>query len=290
MEVLLATCRDRPELTPNDRLLQQALQVRGAQARPLPWDMIALNGGPPTLVCLRSTWDYHRRWPEFQGWVQGFGAQAGRLWNPSPTVQWNADKRYLRDLAESGVPLPATQWYEPGERPELDGFLRRFGVSRAVLKPRVSATAYGTHVVAAGATLAGAEWPHLEQVGCLVQAFVPEIVQGEASLIFIDGEFSHAVLKRPSPGEFRVQHDFGGRVEGLTPAPPLRELAERVLHSMSYSWLYARVDLVQTAAGPVLMELELIEPDLFFTHAPAAADRLAEALIGRTTMAASWSW
>jgi glutathione synthase/RimK-type ligase-like ATP-grasp enzyme len=90
------------------------------------------------------------------------------------------------------------------------------------------------------------------------------------------------VLKRPTPGEFRVQHDFGGRVEGLTPAASLRELAERVLQSISFPWLYARVDLVQATKGPVLMEVELIEPDLFFDHATNSADRLAAALIERT--------
>jgi glutathione synthase/RimK-type ligase-like ATP-grasp enzyme len=89
------------------------------------------------------------------------------------------------------------------------------------------------------------------------------------------------VLERPTPGEFRVEHDFGGRVEGLTPAASLRGLAERVLQSISFPWLYARVDVVQTSDGPVLMEVELIEPDLFFDHATNAADRLAAALMER---------
>lgn len=280
-DVLLATCRDRPQLTPNDQLLQQALEARGVRSRPVPWDEIVGDRRPPTIACLRSTWDYHRRWPEFRQWIEGFASRPGQLWNPPSTVLWNADKHYLRELADLGVPLPPTQWCEPGERPDLEAFLRRAGVGRAVLKPRVSATAYGTHVVDRVTRLPESEWTHLEEVGSLVQAFVPEIADGEASLIFIDGEYSHAVLKRPTPGEFRVQHDFGGRVEGLTLAAPLREFAERVLGAISLPWLYARVDLVQATDGPVLMELELIEPDLFFAHAPNAADRLAAALIER---------
>jgi glutathione synthase/RimK-type ligase-like ATP-grasp enzyme len=281
-DVLLATCRDQPQLTSNDQLLQQALEARGAVARPVPWDGIQVDGGPPTLVCLRSTWDYHRRWSEFRQWIQGFASRPGLLWNPPSTVLWNADKDYLRELSELGLPLPPTQWCEPGERPDLEAFLRQAGAGSAVLKPRVSATAYGTHLVVPGIRLDESAWAHLEEVGSLVQAFVSEIAQGEASLIYIDGEFSHAVLKRPTPGEFRVQHDFGGRVEGLTPAASLRGLAERVLRSISFPWLYARVDVAQTSDGPVLMEVELIEPDLFLDHAPNAADRLAAALIERT--------
>jgi hypothetical protein len=280
-DVLLATCRDRPQLTSNDQLLQQALEARGAVARPVPWDGIQVDGDPPTLVCLRSTWDYHRRWSEFRRWIQGFASRPGLLWNPPSTVLWNADKDYLRELSELGLPLPPTQWCEPGERPDLEAFLRSAGAGRAVLKPRVSATAYGTHVVVPGIRLDESEWAHLEKVGSLIQAFVPEIAEGEASLIFIDGEFSHAVFKRPKPGEFRVQHDFGGRVEELAPAASLRDFAEHVLQSIGFLWLYARVDLVQTAAGPVLMELELIEPDLFFAQAPNAAHRLAAALLDR---------
>ena len=110
---------------------------------------------------------------------------------------------------------------------------------------------------------------------------MPEIGAGEGSLIFIDGEFSHAVLKRPAAGEFRVQYDFGGRIESLAPAVSLRAFAERVLAVVPYAWVYARVDVVETGRGPTLMELELIEPDLFLARAPAAADRLADALVHR---------
>jgi glutathione synthase/RimK-type ligase-like ATP-grasp enzyme len=282
-DVVLATSRERPQLTANDQLLQQALVARGVQAAAVPWDQLAGAFSQPSIVCLRSTWDYHRRWPEFRQWIQSLSSRPHLLWNPPSTVLWNADKHYLRELAGSGVPLPPTRWCGPGERPKLEEFLRRTGADRAVLKPRVSATAYGTHVVERGTRLPETDWVHLDEVGSLIQAFVPEIIEGEASLVFIDGEYSHAVLKRPMPGEFRVQHDFGGRVEKLTPAAPLRELAERVLQSISMLWLYARVDLVQTTEGPVLMELELIEPDLFFAHAPSAADRLAAALIERMT-------
>jgi glutathione synthase/RimK-type ligase-like ATP-grasp enzyme len=282
MDFLLATCRHLPLLTPDDELLRVALEARGARVQAASWDAIASKGAGP-LVCLRSTWDYHRRWAEFREWVAGFARQNGRLWNPADTVLWNADKIYLRELARAGVTLPETRWSEPGARPDWQTFLRDAGAHRAVLKPRISATAHGTYAVEPGRRLSDAEWAPLEASGALVQTFVPEILEGEASLVFIDGELSHAACKRPAAGDFRVQGDFGGRVEPLVPDRSLTVFAERVLAAVPRDWVYARVDLVHTDRGPTLMELELIEPDLFFRLAPDAADRMADALLRRAT-------
>jgi hypothetical protein len=280
----LATCRKQPAPTPDDDLLRRALEARGAVVRAGPWD--AIDPDAATSVCLRSTWDYHHRWAEFRPWVQRFGAGPERLWNPAPTVLWNADKIYLRELAEAGVAIPATRWCEPGERPDIAAFRRELGLPRAVLKPRISATAHGTYALEPGRLLSDAEWEPLEASGSLLQAFVPGILDGETSLIFVDGAFTHAVHKRPAAGEFRVQRDFGGTVVPLRPDASLRAFAERVLGAVTRAWVYARVDVVGTARGPVLMELELIEPDLFFARAPEAADRLAAALIHRAARAA----
>jgi glutathione synthase/RimK-type ligase-like ATP-grasp enzyme len=280
----LATCRKQPALTPDDDLLRRALEARGAVVRAAPWD--AIDPGAAPSVCLRSTWDYHRRWAEFRPWVQRFAAGQDRLWNPAPTVLWNADKIYLRELADAGVAMPATRWCEPGDRPDVEAFLRELGLPRAVLKPRVSATAHGTYALEPGRLLSEAEWAPLEASGSLLQGFVPEILEGETSLIFVDGAFTHSVHKRPAAGEFRVQRDFGGTIVPIRPDASLRAFAERVLAAVSHAWVYARVDVVRTARGPVLMELELIEPDLFFARAPEAADRLAAALIHRAASAA----
>ncbi len=277
MNIALATCRPKPALTPRDALLAAALERAGAVVVAAPWDAIEPAADEQDLVCLRSTWDYHLRWPEFRQWAAGFGSGA-RLWNPAATILWNADKRYLRDLADAGVALPRTHWFEPGERPDVDSALREWGVLRGVLKPRVSATAFGTHVVAAGSELDEAEWAPLQRWGSLLQAFVPEIEsRGEISLVYLDQEYSHAVLKRPRAGDFRVQTDFGGTLEPLAPTAEVVAFGDRVLAAVRHPWLYARVDLVETEHGPVLMELELIEPDLFLT--PEAAVRMARGLL-----------
>ena len=276
MKVVLATCRPKPGLTPGDGLLATALRELGATVVAGPWDTIQ-PGREEGVVCLRSTWDYHLRWSEFRSWVRGFETP-GRLWNPPSTVLWNADKMYLRDLAAAGIAVPRTQWFQPGERPAIARLLEEWGVTRAVLKPRVSATAYGTHVVSRDRGIEEADWAALERSGCLLQRFVPEIQsRGEISVVFLRDGFAHAVLKRPRPGDFRVQADFGGSLEAATPADSTIAFGGAVLAAAARPWLYARVDLVETDKGPVLMELELIEPDLFLT--PQGAARLAEGLI-----------
>ena len=276
MRVVLATCRPKPALTASDGHLAEALRRAGATVLAMPWDEID-PGREDGLVCLRSTWDYHLRWDEFRDWIEGFG-QRGRLWNPPETVLWNADKSYLRDLAARGIALPRTEWLVPGERPDITRLLGEWGLTRAVLKPRISATAFGTHVVSRETRLGAEEWAALERSGCLLQAFVPEIQsRGEVSLVFLHDGFSHAVLKRPGAGDFRVQMDFGGTLEPTAPADATVAFGRAVLRTAGRPWVYARVDLVETEAGPVLMELELIEPDLFLS--PGSAARLAEGLL-----------
>lgn len=283
MKFVLATCRSKPALTAGDLLLADALRRLGAAAVAVPWDAIDPRR-EDGVVCLRSTWDYHLRRDEFGEWVRAFGGN-GRLWNPAATVLWNADKIYLRDLAAAGVALPRTRWFEPGERPEIATLLEEWGLARAVLKPRVSATAFGTHVVSRDRLLEESAWGAVERAGSLLQAFVPEIQsQGEISLVFLGGRFSHAVRKRPGDGDFRVQKEFGGTLEPTSPADATVRFGETVLAAADRPWVYARVDLVETETGPVLMELELIEPDLFLT--PSAAARLARTLVDTAAQAA----
>jgi glutathione synthase/RimK-type ligase-like ATP-grasp enzyme len=286
VRIVLATCRSKPALTASDQLLAGELERAGASVVAAPWDTITSAGHHPVTVCLRSTWDYHRRWTEFRAWVAGFAQRNDGLWNPAETVLWNADKLYLRDLGVAGIALPRTQWFEPGERPDVGDILRKWNLPRAVLKPRISATAFGTYLVSAGRALSDEEWKPLEASGGLIQAFVPEVEsQGEISLVYVDGGLSHAVRKRPAGGDFRVQGDFGGTVEGVAPSRWVHDFGDAVLAAVSRPWLYARVDLVETGRGPVLMELELIEPDLFLD--PAAAARLAVALLARAGKAAA---
>ncbi len=285
MRIVLATCRTKPALTPSDSLLATALERSDATVVAVPWEAV----DPASVagsVCLRSTWDYHQRWDEFHRWLGGFDGRQGSLWNPLETVVWNADKRYLRDLEAAGVALPRTRWYEPGERPDGARVLREWNLTRAVLKPRISASAVGTYLLGGAQVPSEEEWQPLEASGSLLQEFVPEVgTRGEVSLVYLDGGFSHAVRKWPAEGDFRVQERFGGRLERVTPPSHVLDFGDAVLSAVTRPWLYARVDLVETGRGPVLMELELIEPDLFLT--PEAAGRMAAALLARAGRAAA---
>ncbi|HET6363173.1 MAG TPA: hypothetical protein VFH11_14120 [Gemmatimonadota bacterium] len=284
--VILATARSHP-LTPSDARLGRELEMRGARVTAEPWDAISL-GSNGAHVVLRSTWDYHRRPAEFQAWVEAWSDAPSALWNPPATVLWNMDKIYLRDLWDRGVTLPPTWWTEPGEFPDVGGFLAETGAASAVVKPRISATAWGTLLVDSGAELEDADITPLVSSGAVVQAFVPEIgTRGELSLIYVDGGFRHAVRKRPAVGDFRVQSEFGGGIEPCEVGDEERAFGAAALAAARHPWLYARVDLVQTASGPVLMELELIEPSLFFDLGPRAAATLADAILRPAMLATS---
>ncbi len=279
MTVALATCRKQPVLTASDELLAAELRARGVAMMTAPWDELIPTELENVMICLRATWDYHTRSDEFRAWITALRDHNVTVINPADTVLWNMDKGYLGWLEARGIPVPETRWIAPGSVIDLRALLQVTGWSEAVLKPRVSATAYGTHLVTVDTVLDPEEERALTVNGALLQAFVSEIqTMGEMSLMFIDGSFSHAVSKRPSAGDFRVQHEFGGTVTASEATPALREFGACVLDAIPCPWTYARVDLVETSRGPLLMELELIEPDLFFTLSGGGAARLADAL------------
>ena len=279
VRIFLAGCRDYL-LTNSDRVLASALQRRGVEAISTTWDEIAadrLERGD--LVCIRSTWDYFLgRAEEFRRWIESFSSHPERLVNPPETALWNLDKIYLRELQASGVAIPETRWIEMVD--ELASVLNAAGWERAVVKPRVAGGGHGTHRVRSGAVLADGDRVAAYATGGLVQEYVAEIeTRGEISLIYLVGRFSHAVVKRTASGDFRVQSQFGGTTQPIEAKPGLRDFGADVLRHARRPWTYARVDVVERDTGPVLMELEILEPDLFFMQEPQAAEVLADELI-----------
>jgi glutathione synthase/RimK-type ligase-like ATP-grasp enzyme len=199
-------------------------------------------------------------------------------------MAWNTDKTYLRALQARNVPVPETVWLARGEPGNLAATLNARPWARAVVKPTVSATAWRTFVTQP--ETAHSDQAALDEVlidtGALIQQFVDEIeTDGEWSLVFFDGTFSHAVIKRPLAGDFRVQEEFGGRAEPRTPPAPVVEAAAHALRQVPGEPLYARVDGVIASGAFTLMEMELIEPSLFLASDPGAVDRLVSALLRR---------
>ena len=283
----LVTCTFLPDLDEDDRLLRDVLAARGAVAEACVWDDPAVDWAAYDLVVLRSPWDYSGRRDEFVAWAES----VPRLANPAPVVRWNTDKRYLRSLAELGVPVVPTSWLEPGDAvvlPERGEF---------VVKPAVSAGAHDTGRYDAG------DAAHLTQArdlaGRLLAAGRTVMVQpylagidtaGETALLFLGGEFSHGIRKGPilaGPFVDGTSVRPGSDITPRTPSDLEHAVAAQVLAAAREcvpslaETAYARVDVVPGSDGsPVLLELELTEPSLFLGYADGATDRLAEVLLG----------
>jgi glutathione synthase/RimK-type ligase-like ATP-grasp enzyme len=283
MDLVFATCEQQPLTTADDQVLANALGVRGVDVKPIPWTEIDPDSAidsPPVL--LRSTWDYHRKPTLFRSWLDAFADSGRRMWNAPEITRGNVDKIYLKDLEAAGIAIPRTRWLARADHESIAAIMRDENWTRAVLKPRIAATAYGTYMIDANIALDDDSLAPALASGALLQEAIAEVTaRGETSLVFVDGAFSHAVIKRAKTGEFRVQRDFGGTVDVTSPPASIRAFADRVMTTVSGDCLYARVDIVESARGPLLMELELIEPELFFGIFPEAADRMAGILIDR---------
>jgi hypothetical protein len=281
--IALATAEKLPTLNDDDRLLIPALAELGFAAVPAVWDAPDVCWDECHAVLVRSCWDYHHRLEEFLAWVTRLERARVPLWNPPAVLRWNSHKGYLRDLAARGVPIVPTRWLERGAPVDLARLLRDPGWREAVVKPAVSASAHGTWRTSV--ETARADQPRLDELlragDVMVQPLMSEVhdpLGGEWSILFFGGRASHAVLKRPAAGDYRVQWEFGGTAVTMAPPPKLIADAAAVIAAVPGHPLYARVDGVERDGRLVLMELELIEPHLFLGWDNGAAARLATAV------------
>lgn len=279
--IALVTSDQIPTLTESDRVLAHALAARGLVGEPVVWSDPGVRWGAYDVVLVRSPWDYFLRIDEFLGWVDRLEAEGVRLMNPPAVIRWNAHKRYLRELGERGAPVVPSVWLERGAGADLARAVSERGWERVVVKPAVSGGAHETWVAEApfDGEVSARVAAMLARGDVLVQPFINEIARhGELSLLFMDGRFTHAVRKAAKPGDFRVQVEHGGTFEPADVSEAQVAAAARMLAMAPGPTLYGRVDVVMRGAELLLMELEVLEPDLFFTVAPAAADVLAAAV------------
>ncbi len=276
--IAFATCAQFPELAPGDQLAVQALAALDVEAVAAVWDEEGLDWSGFDAVLLRSTWDYFLKPRDFSAWIDLLVEQNIPLWNPPEILRWNMDKLYLSDLEEMGFPVTPSVWLPRGAKIKLSELLADKGWEEAVIKPAVSAGAHRT-VRVSRAAVDGAQAQIDEMLlesGALVQPFMAEIQsEGEWSLMFLGKQYSHAVIKRPNAGDFRVQMQFGGSTEAIAPSPALIEQAQAIIDQVGDPLPYARVDGVEQGGQLILMELELIEPYLFLEEAKGAAERFA---------------
>ena len=269
-----------------DAQLERAFRVAGASTERVAWSDPDFDGSAFDALLIRQTWDYFERYDEFMAWLDRIDGTV-RVVNPIDVIRWNADKRYLVDLDEAGIASVPTRVVARGETAHsLADRMQDANWSEVVIKPAVSGAGRETYRVAErDAVEQEGLWQRLvASEDMLIQPFVPAILDsGEVSLVVVAGEATHAVRKIAAPGEFRVQDDHGGTVHPYEPSDGERAIAERAIGAATERTgaeiAYARVDLVESSGGPQVMELELIEPELFFRNHPPAADALARAVL-----------
>ena len=282
MEVGLVTYQRLPRLTTDDQLIIPALDLLGAIARPVVWSDTRVRWHRYDILVLRSVWDYSERHQEFLRWIDRVAAVVP-VCNPVSLVRWNGHKRYLLDLERWGIPIVPTVVVEAGSDVDLGAIMAEPGWGTVVVKPAVSADARDTRRVSADTLISAQEF--VDRLSAdedlLIQPYREVIGEsGEPSFVFVDGEFSHLVRKRPAQGDFRVQEKFGGHAEVVSATPGQLRQAASVLEVLPIRPLYARVDMVPRSGSELeLVELELIEPSLFLDRWPTAADRLAAAIV-----------
>lgn len=278
MDVALATCLHPPEPDPDETPLLEALHAAGVHAEVRAWDDPTVDWSAARLTVIRSTWNYPQNHRAFVRWLAQVDS-ASHLINPLSAATWNLHKSYLLELARRGVPIPPTELVEKSDPRSLHAVADKRGWTEVVIKPAVSAASYRTIRVQERDFARGNQ--HLASLlrdgDVLVQPFLPEVEQyGERSCIWVDGELTHAVCKRARWAE------QGESVRPARIAPSEEALARAAIRGAPPGILYARVDMVPGPGGaPILLELELIEPSLYFNLGQGALTKFVEALTDR---------
>ena len=263
-----------------DRRLLETLQAAGWDAEKKDWKDTATDWTTYDLVILKSPYDYHNRLDEFRAWLHTLAAAGVQLLNPVEMVLWNADKHYLKEIAAAGFDIIPSVFLEKDTLTDLASLFDRLGADKIIVKPCVSGGSKNTFTLVRGETVLG-EHP-LQQLlpkeAFIAQPFMKEIQDGEWSMLFFGGEYSHTIVKKPKAGDFRVQPQYGATIHSATPDAAVIEKATALVRRFSGGALYTRVDGVLVEGKLALMELELIEPLLYTVFDEGSFERYVKAL------------
>ena len=261
-----------------DGLLIEALNNLGLKTIKKDWNDSNFNWNSTKTAVFRSTWDYFDKFSIFQNWLSQVQNKCALI-NSYEQIKWNLDKHYLQDLKNWSLPIPKSVFINKMSGTKLKDIATNMKWNHIVVKPTVSGAAKNTF------QLKDQEIENF-QTKCIrltneeefiVQEFQKNIIKsGEIAVMLFGGKYSHAVLKKAKKGDFRVQDDFGGTVETITPSKEIIDLAEKAIKKLNPTPLYCRVDVILNNQNKaVIIELELIEPELWFRFKITAADKLA---------------
>ena len=279
MKIALLTCSKYPDLLEADQILVPLLQQKGFETEIAIWDDPKINWRQFDYLIFRNTWDYYEKESNFRAWLDEIKSLKIQTLNPLTLIQWNLHKFYLKSLAEKGIPILKTYFIEKGKPFNFKDVPLSW--EELVLKPAFSAGSYLT------VKFKREDWPtiqkdyagHFIEKDFLLQEFLPEIqTLGESSFIFFNGDYSHAINKKPVKNDFRVQIQYGGQYVSIKPDTAILDQARKVLETLPAPSMYARVDGIVSDGTLKVMEVELIEPDLYFRVLPETAQDFVDAI------------
>jgi glutathione synthase/RimK-type ligase-like ATP-grasp enzyme len=271
----------------DDALTYEPLAALGWQVHLVSWrntdtDWSARTANRYDAVIIRTPWDYQQAPQAFLEALARIEASGVPLENCLDLVQWNINKTYLRDLEQQEISIVPTQWGSAFQREIIESWWQNWDTPELIIKPTVSANADDTFRITRQTTKE--VWETVAQIfrqrSFMVQPFIPTILkEGEYSLFFFGGSYSHSIVKIPKPNDFRVQEEHGGLIQPTQPTPELRQTAQQIYETIPHNPLYARIDLVRLPSGEfALMEVELIEPSLYFRTDAESPYRFARAI------------
>lgn len=258
----LLTCQRLPNLSDSDQSLIPIFKEHGINAEAIIWNAPSIDWTRYDGLIIRNTWDYYTQSERFISWLKTIRDYRIPLFNSVDVVLGNMHKFYLRDFERNGVTVIPTLFSDRNSPISLQ-LLKDRQWSNVVVKPAVSAGSYQTAIHSVTDLTEEGFNTLISENDWLIQPFVPEIKDGELSLIFFNGKYSHGVIKKPREGDFRVQKQYGGLYQSFDPDAELLQVADSIIQQIRQPLLFARVDGVMINDKFHLMELELIEPDLY---------------------------
>lgn len=281
MKIGILTCSRLPELLPSDQQLIPLFAKENIDAKAIIWDDESVDWTQFDYLIFRNTWDYYQKEEVFNSWLHKIELLGIKTFNPISVIQKNKHKFYLKELEKEGISILPSIFLEKNSTSNLHNVIPK-SWEKMVIKPAFSAGSYLTKLIDRSEieSIQTEFKEHFATKDFLIQEFRPEIKElGETSFIFFDGKFSHAVNKKPVENDFRVQIQYGGKYTLIEPNADLLLQAELILSKIPEKLLYARVDGIVIENKLHLMEIELIEPDLYFDLAEGARELFVESFL-----------